>query len=79
MSNTFKSEPIKFEAKEAQPAPKSTVGLIAWLRDNLFSSPLNAIITLATVFLLARVIPGIVDWAFISATWSQASNYGELT
>ena len=70
MANTFKSDPIEFKPAVAQPAPRSTVGPIAWLRENLFSSIPNAIITLVIIYMLFRVVPGIVDWMFFSADWS---------
>ena len=70
MANTFKSNPVEFKPTQAQPAPSSTVGLVAWLKENLFSSIPNAIITLFIAFVLILVIPGIIDWMFISATWA---------
>jgi len=61
MANTFKSDPVEFKPTQAQPAPSSTVGLVAWLKENLFSSIPNTIITLFIAFVLIKVIPGIVD------------------
>lgn len=66
----FKSDPVEFKPAEAQPAPNSTVGVIAWMRGNLFSSIPNSIFTLLIILGLVNVIPGIVDWMFISSTWS---------
>ena len=40
-----------------------------WLRKNLFSSPLNSWLTLAAIYLLWLMIPPIVDWSFLQATW----------
>ena len=70
MANTFKSKPIKFEPTMAQAAPSSSVGFLAWMRNNLFSSISNAIVTLLIVAFLAWVIPNLIDWMFISANWS---------
>lgn len=50
--------------------PLSTVGPIAWVRNNLFSSPMNALLTLLAVAILVVTIPPLVRWAFIDATWS---------
>jgi len=50
-----------------QPAPATTVGIVGWLRTNLFSSWLNAVVTLIVLYLIWFVISSIVDWAFISA------------
>jgi general L-amino acid transport system permease protein len=49
--------------------PTRTAGPIAWLRANLFNSPLNTILTLAAVYLLATAIPPLVRWALINAIW----------
>ena len=65
MPNTFKSNPIEFKPAAALPAPKSTVGFIAWVRANLFSSIPNTLITLFIAFVLVRLIPGVIDWMFI--------------
>jgi general L-amino acid transport system permease protein len=43
---------------------------VKWLRDNLFSSVPNALLTLLVAFLLWRAIPPLIDWAFLDAVWS---------
>ena len=43
---------------------------MSWLRQNLFSSWPNAIFTLLVLWLLWRVLPPFVDWAFLDAIWS---------
>lgn len=73
MANNFTSNPIEFKPAAAQPAPKSTVGPIAWVKDNLFSSIPNTIVTLVIFFVLLRVLPGLIDWLFLSANWSGTS------
>ena len=51
-----------------RPAPITTTGVIGWLRANLFSSYLSAGLTLASIAVLAMIIPGLIEWAFIDAT-----------
>jgi len=41
-----------------------------WLRENLFSSWPNAMATLVILWLLWRLVPPLVDWAFLDAVWS---------
>jgi general L-amino acid transport system permease protein len=48
-------------------SPRHALG---WARANLFSSVGNTVITLVMLFLLARLIPPFIDWAFIHAVWS---------
>lgn len=73
MQNSFKTDPVKFEPAAAQPAPSSTVGPVAWVKENLFSSVPNAVVTVLVLLGLINVIPGIVDWMFLSATWTGVS------
>ena len=40
-----------------------------WLRKNLFSTPLNSGLTLGALYLLWLVIPPVVGWTFLEATW----------
>ena len=49
--------------------PSSEVGVLGWLRHNLFNSPFNSIATILIVGLLIRVIPDFIQWAFIDSVW----------
>ena len=53
----------------ARPAPSNTTSVWAWLRARLFSSPLNAMISLVMVYLLMRGGWVMVDWAILHAHW----------
>lgn len=59
----------QFKPLPAQQPPSQTVGPIAWLRANLFSSWGNSITTLLMIYFLYLVIPPIIDWSFVSANW----------
>ena len=63
----------QFVPKPDLRAPVSSVGAIGWLQRNLFSSPLNSLLTLLSVYLLYLTIPPLVQWAFIDANWSGES------
>jgi general L-amino acid transport system permease protein len=52
------------------PAPVATSGPIGWLRANVFSSPLNTVLTLVILGLLILVIPPVIRILFIDAVWS---------
>ncbi len=52
------------------PPPSNTVGPIAWIRDNLFSSPTNIILTLLCAWLLYKIIPGSLNWMFFDAAFT---------
>lgn len=52
------------------PPPVITVGVLGWLRGNLFSSWMNVGLTFLAIYLLYLVIPPVIQWAFIDADWS---------
>jgi general L-amino acid transport system permease protein len=54
----------------AEAPPPGTKGALAWVRDNLFSSPLNAILTLIALYLVATTIPAFVKFYILDAVWS---------
>jgi len=58
-----------FVEKEALPPPVSTVGPVAWARQNLFSSPLNTLFTLFALYVLWQILPPIVNWVFLEANF----------
>src|SRR5699024_6680334 len=51
------------------PPPVTSTGPVGWLRENLFSSPLNAILTVLSLALVFYVVPQIVQWAFVDSVW----------
>lgn len=53
--------------------PKIATGLLYWARKNLFSSPLNIVLTLLSVWLLLLFIPPFIEWALIDAVWQADS------
>ncbi|MCE8035360.1 MAG: amino acid ABC transporter permease [Halomonas sp.] len=64
---------IQHKMIEARPAPRSTVGPIAWLRANLFSGPVNTVFTLIGIYLLYLLLTPTIQWAFINADWIGTS------
>lgn len=55
------------------PPPGSTTGVMGWLRQNLFSSWSNAILTVVAIAFLAWLLPGIIDWAILKSVWHASS------
>ncbi len=53
----------------AMKPPITSSGPIAWIKDNLFGTLSNSIITVVMLALLAMIIPPIIDWAFVNAVW----------
>ncbi len=56
-------------AAEIMAPPSERIGLLKWLKENLFSSPLSALLTLATGWLILSVVPAVLRWVFTEARW----------
>jgi len=54
-------------------APSSTKGATYWIRENLFSTPLNVALTLLGVMVLFWIIPPFVKWAYINANFAGST------
>ncbi|MDH0047206.1 amino acid ABC transporter permease [Pseudomonas juntendi] len=55
--------------KPDMPPPVKTVGVLAWMRTNLFSSWLNTLLTLFALYLIWLIVPPLLQWALIDANW----------
>lgn len=54
---------------QSLPPPRTHQGVVGWLRASLFSSPLNTLLTVLVVWLLAMSVPALIDWLFIKANF----------
>jgi general L-amino acid transport system permease protein len=50
--------------------PSASVGVIGWLRANLFIRVFTTLLTLIAVYFLAITVPPMIRWAFIDAVWN---------
>lgn len=50
--------------------PKSSVGILCWLKRNLFSNLLNTLLTISALLFLAFILPPIINWGLIHATFT---------
>lgn len=53
----------------ARPAPRNSVGPLAWLRTNLFRGPFNSVLTLIALWALIAGLVPVIQWAFVDADW----------
>jgi general L-amino acid transport system permease protein len=58
-------------AEELKP-PITEVGVIGWMRNNLFNGWFNSILTLVTFFFLGKIVPPLFRWAFLDSAWSTS-------
>lgn len=64
---------IVHEKAPTLPPPVMSVGIARWLKDNLFSSASNIVLTFVVIYLLRLIIPPFLDWAIFDAVWNAAS------
>ncbi len=70
---------VRSEFTPPTPAPQSQVGFSAWLRNNLFSTPVNSALTILALLLLAWMVPRVLNWLFFDAVWTGADRTACLT
>jgi general L-amino acid transport system permease protein len=56
-------------AEELKP-PVTSVGVIGWVRANLFNGWFNSLLTILTLYLLWTIVPPVIGWAFIESVWN---------
>jgi general L-amino acid transport system permease protein len=67
------SEPyVRTEMLSEQPAPLGETGILRWMRDNLFSSIPNAILSILAMLFVALVLSKLLPWA-IQPSWTSDS------
>ncbi|MCG5240422.1 amino acid ABC transporter permease [Azospirillum doebereinerae] len=54
--------------------PSNIVGPVAWLRNNLFNTWYNAILTVLVLLLLATAVPPFITWLFVTAHGFDATS-----
>lgn len=54
------------------PSPRKTTGAWAWMRENLFSSWLNGILTVICALILLWLVPPILRFSIFDAVWTGA-------
>jgi general L-amino acid transport system permease protein len=54
--------------------PPSAPGPIQWLKENLFSTWYNSLLTALSVAFLLFVLRGVLTWMFFSANWAPVTN-----
>jgi general L-amino acid transport system permease protein len=70
---------VRTEMALAQAAPRSHVGPVAWMRRNLFATPVNATLTVLAALVLAWALPHLLNWLFFNAQWTGTERTACLT
>ncbi len=64
---------VRSEESPRMAPPVTSSGVAGWLKENLFASTRDTVLTILTFLLLLWMVPPIVDWAFLSAVWTGES------
>ena len=63
------------QSTRPNPAPPAmTVGVPGWIRANLFSSPIDGVITIVLGIIVALAIFQTINWVFITASWEVVTS-----
>lgn len=57
------------QPEEIKP-PATSVGVIGWVKANLFNGWFNSLLTIVTLYLLWETVPPILRWAFVDSVWN---------
>ena len=63
-----------YSLKEAKQPPKSQTKAILWLKDNLFSSTLNVLLTFVAIYILYLLLPPILNWTIFDANFDLTAD-----
>ncbi len=58
---------------EGSAAPIIRIGVVQWMKSNLFNGVFNSVLTIVTLLFLCKIIPPFVQWAFIDSLWFSTS------
>ena len=61
---------VQTEFIPASPPPILDRGIWHWLRKNLFSTPLNCVISIGLVFAITYIMVPLVNWLVVNAVWT---------
>lgn len=69
MTSPVVNTPSPIAVEEEIKPPVTTVGVLGWIRNNLFNNLFNSLLTLLLLYFFYRLIPYLFKWAFIDSLW----------
>lgn len=69
----MKSTMMEEKMIPAREPPVNSRGVLGWMREKLFATPSQSLITLTLVYGLYLILPPLLQWAFMDATWTGES------
>ncbi|MBZ7921389.1 amino acid ABC transporter permease [Ensifer sp. 2YAB10] len=68
--NTHQGIFVRGSMIEASSPPAAEGGVVHWLRENLFATPKDAVLTIISALALAWLLPPAIQWLFLDAAWT---------
>ncbi len=65
---------INYDEPETKPPPRLEVGVLAWMRQNLFRSPFDIVVTILATLLAIAAIVSLLTWSTSQANWFVINN-----
>ena len=72
MSRTDNIAFVRTDMLPELPPPATETGAIKWLRENLFSSVFNSILTLISLYIIYQLLQGFLPW-LLGGVWTTSS------
>ncbi|MEO1641581.1 MAG: ABC transporter permease subunit [Pseudomonadota bacterium] len=63
---------VRTESIPPSPPPAAETGVIKWMRENLFASIPNSILTIVSFYVIYSILSGVLPWIF-NGVWNAAS------
>ena len=57
------------KSRQQEPPPTEKIAVLRWMKENLFASPANTVLTVILVAALVYWVPPFIQWAIIDAIW----------
>ena len=67
------SAPNTPPSREYLKPPVTEVGVLGWLRTNLFNTWYNSLLSVSVMLVLWQIVPPFFSWAFIDSVWNTPS------
>ncbi|WP_108813569.1 amino acid ABC transporter permease [Loktanella sp. Alg231-35] len=63
---------VRTEDVPAMPPPPNAVGPVRWIKDNLFATPANSVLTILAILAIYMILNGTVPW-MVNGIWASPS------
>jgi general L-amino acid transport system permease protein len=70
---------VRTEMVLAEAPPRSEAGIGAWIRKNLFATPVDSVLTVLALLALGWAVPQILGWTIFNAQWTGVDRTACLT